>query len=135
MKKRLIMWAYLAIAIILGFVALVGFIGYQHFFGRNDPRTSFETLVVKPIPDTVHSIEEGSHIAMDSVLRVLRFQISPTDLRTLLEKQHFTPANEREEFADSDPKSAGGIEIAKDEYFKRWQRTIGSSTRLRVSFA
>jgi len=135
MKKRLIVWAYLVIAIILGIVAFFGFITYQTFFGRTDPRTSFETLVTKPIPDSVHSLEEGSFFAMDSVLRVLRFQISPADLRELLEKQHFTPADEREEFAGFDQKSADQVQTPKDEYFKRWQRTIESSTKLRVSFS
>ena len=130
MKRLLIVLAGVVVAVSVGLVALT----YKQFFGRVDPLAAFEMLVTKPIPGSVRAIEEGHLFAMDSNLRVLRFQISPGDLRTLLEKQHFTSADEREEFGVSG-KPGDNIQIQKADYFKRWQRTIESSTELRVNFA
>jgi hypothetical protein len=126
MKARIKIVIALAIIIVLAlFIA-------QSFF--KNPRNSFEQLVVKPVPNSVGSIEEGSFRTMDSVLRVLHFQISKTDLQSLLESQHFIPIDENEEFKRWDQNSKSEVTIQKEDYLSSWRQRIHELTKLNVIF-
>lgn len=83
---------------IIGLVAAL--LGYQCVLAS--PKSAFEHLIAKPIPASVRSIEQGTHRAMDSVYRVLRFEISRPDLEKLLDSQHFVPLTEAWDFKRSE---------------------------------
>jgi len=87
----------------------------SHYMTSN-PKSAFEYLVVKPIPASVVSVEQGGSRAMDSVFRVLHFKISKPDLRKLLDGQHFVQINE-EDF---------------DRQF--WEQRIRDTVKLNVNF-
>ena len=71
---------------------------------------------------------------LDSVFRVLLFQISRTDLQTILDSQHFTPIDENEEFKRWDQNSNSEIKIQKKDYLTRWKQNIQYNTKLDVNF-
>jgi len=121
------------ISIASAIIIVVGFFVVQQFLPN--PKSSFEQLIVKPIPYSVRTIEEGNFRTMDSVLRVLHFQISKTDLQTLLDGQHFVPINENEEFKRWDQTSKGEVKIQKTDYLSSWKQRIHDSTKLDVSFS
>jgi hypothetical protein len=53
-------------------------------------RSSFERLVAKPIPKSVHNLQQGGIRTMDSVFWVLRFEIGSEGLTNLLNKIQFS---------------------------------------------
>jgi hypothetical protein len=108
MKSRIKVATASAIIIVGGFFIV------QQFFPN--PKRTFEQLVVKPIPNSVGTIEEGSFRTMDSVLRVLHFQINKTDLQTLLDSHRFAPIDENEEFKRWNQSSKTEVKIQKEEY-------------------
>jgi len=120
------------IAIVLAIIIVVGFFVAQQFFPN--PKKSFEQLVVKPVPNSIGTIEEGSFRTMDSVLRVLHFQISKTDLQSLLDSQHFAPIDESEEFKQWDQNSKSEVKIQKEDYLNSWKQRIHELTKLDVNF-
>ena len=125
----------LKIGIVLAAVIFfVCFLIEQWLFPNPNPRTAFEQLVVKPIPDSVGLIEQGSFITMDSVLRVLHFQVSKPDLKTLLDGQHFSPIDEVEAFKRWDVNSKSEVKIEKEEYLDYWKKQIHQAAKLDVSF-
>jgi ABC-type antimicrobial peptide transport system permease subunit len=100
----------------------------------SNPRKIFEQLVVKPIPHSVGTIEESSFITMDSVLRVLHFQISKADLQILLDRQQFTPIDDNKEFQRWDQNSESEVKIQKEDYLSAWKQRIEHSTKQPVNF-
>lgn len=113
-------------------VVLAGaLVGYQ--YTASSPRSMFERLVMKPIPESVRAIEQGSSRRMDSVFLVLQFEISRPDIERLLTSQKFGPVNEGEEFRRWDQKVNSGVPIQKEEYLKRWQQKIREQAKLNVN--
>ena len=53
------------------------------------PSAEFERLIIKPIPKSVQTIQQGHIRALDSVFWVLSFDITNADLKSLLDKQLF----------------------------------------------
>ena len=53
------------------------------------PSAEFERLIIKPIPKSVQTIQQGHFRALDSVFWVLSFDITNADLKLLLDKQLF----------------------------------------------
>jgi hypothetical protein len=94
-------------------ILVAALLGYQCI--NASPRSSFEHLIAKPIPASVRSIEQGNYRAMDSVYRVLHFEISRPDLEKLLDSQHFVP-------------------LAEAWDFKRSEQRIRTYTKLQVTF-
>jgi hypothetical protein len=94
-------------------VLVAAVLGYQCMLAS--PKGAFEHLIAKPIPASVRSIEQGTHRAMDSVYRVLHFEISRPDLEKLLDSQHFVPLSEAWDF-------------------KRSEQRIQNYTKLQVTF-
>src|SRR5256885_2111196 len=113
-------------------VLVVAVLGYK--FTTSSPRHTFEYLVVKPVPASVRSVEQGALYAMDSVFRVLRFEISKSDLHQLLDSQHFVPIKEDEEFRRWDQSTHREVSIQKEEYLKRWKDQIRDYANLEVGF-
>ena len=70
---------------------------------------------------------------MDSNLRVLHFKINKTDLITLLDRQHFTPINELEEFKQWDQNSKSEIRIQKEDYLNSWKQRIHELAKLDIN--
>jgi len=114
------------------FVALYSF--KQWFYPNPNPRNAFAQLVANPVPSSVDSIQQGNSIAMDSVFRVLSFQIGKTDLKMLLDSQHFTPIDENEEFKQWDQNSKSEIKIQKEDYLVYWKQRIQRTVKLDVNF-
>jgi len=131
MKKLL----QIGIVIILAIVILVAYSFKQWFFPTPNPTKTFRYLVVNPIPNSVTSIQEGNSIAMDSVFRVLTFQINKSDLKIILDGQHFTPIDENQEFKRWDSNSNQEITISKEDYLNRWKQQIHNQVKLDVSFS
>jgi hypothetical protein len=120
------------ISIVVAIVLVAGVLAVQHL--SNNPRSTFERLVLKPIPNSVQFIEQGKFSAMDSTLVVLHFQISKTDLQALLETQHFAPIDEGNEFKRWDQSSKDYVQIQKEDFLKLWKQRIQNSTKLDVNF-
>ena len=71
---------------------------------------------------------------MDSVFSVVRFRISPTDFKALIDHLNFLPINEEEEFKRLDQKSSTDVRITKSEFLIEWQRRILNMSKVDVSF-
>jgi hypothetical protein len=119
-------------------LAIILFVIYsfkQRSFPTPNPTKTFAYLIVNPIPNSVVSIKEGNFIAMDSVFRVLSFQINRTDLNVILNNQHFVPIDENEEFKRWDINSKSEVVIQKEEYLSSWKRRIHEVAKLDVNFS
>jgi hypothetical protein len=79
------------------------------------PKTAFEYLVFQPVPASIGHIEEGRFRTMDSVFRVLRFDISPPDMQKILSSQGYRP-------------------VDGDEQWDYWEKRIRMCTKLQVNF-
>ena len=128
-------WLNIAVVLVIGasIICFVCFSFIQYFFPHPNPRSTFKYLVMKPIPNSVTNVQEGDRIALDSVFRVLLFQISQTDLQKILDCQHFTPIDEGEEFKYWDTHINGYVRMQREEYFKYWERRILNVAKLDVS--
>jgi hypothetical protein len=125
----------LPIGVILAVAIFVAFYSFKQWFYPNpNPRDAFAQLVANPVPNSVDSIQQGNFITLDSVFRVLRFQIDKTDLKVLLDSQHFTPIDENEEFKQWDQNSKGEIKIQKENYLAYWKQRIQRTVKLDVNF-
>jgi hypothetical protein len=60
------------------------------------PKSSFERMITKPIPASVRIVQQGGFVAMDGFFWVLRFQISHSDLKKLMDDEGFVPTSETE---------------------------------------
>lgn len=89
----------------------------------SNPRSTFEYLVAKPVPQSVDSIQEGGFRTMDSVFRVLRFNIATPDMRKILDSQGYKPVGQ-EESQGRDHK----------EYLQYWEERIAQVTKVEVHF-
>jgi hypothetical protein len=115
----------LKIVIILAIAVLVtGYFVIHSFF--QTPQAAFKRFIAKPIPISVHSLEEGHFLAMDSTFWALHFQISKMDLDSILNTQHFAPIEENPEFKEYDQ---------KEKYLFYWKERIYSSAKLDVNLA
>lgn len=56
-------------------------------FATTSPKSTFERLVMRPMPESVQVIERGHMRAMDGAFWVIRFKIGSNDLSRLLEAQ------------------------------------------------
>ena len=108
MKAKLLKW-YLAIAVCIS-VALVWIL--RNVFAPT-PRAAFEYLVAQPVPASVAHIEEGGFRTMDSVFRVLRFDISSPDMQNILSSQGYKPTEGNWDY---------------------WEKRIQQVTKLQVHF-
>ena len=101
--------------------------------GRSNPRSTFEHLIVKPVPSSVDSIEEGSFRTLDSVFRVLRFKIGALDVRRILDSQGYRPVG-KEELQRWDSQAGQMVSITQKEYLQHWEGRVQALTKLRVHF-
>ena len=122
----------IVLAIVLAFV-IYSF--KQWFFPNPNPRDAFAQLIVNPVPNSVGLIQQGNFIALDSVFHVLHFSINKTDLKMVLDGQHFTPIDEDQEFKKWDQKSKDEIKIEKEEYLNHWKQNIQDTVKLDVVFS
>jgi len=60
------------------------------------PKSNFERMIITPIPASVRIVQQGGFVAMDSFFWVLRFQISNSDRKKLLDDAGFVPAFEED---------------------------------------
>src|SRR5439155_13029206 len=70
-------------------ILAVSIVTYQYIVST--PRSKFEKLIVRPIPESVRSIDQGGSRSMDSVFWVLRFEIDKPDFQMLLHDLKFVP--------------------------------------------
>jgi hypothetical protein len=125
----------LTIGIVLAIVIFAIYSFKQWFYPAPNPEKTFRYLVANPIPNSVASIQEGNSIAMDSVFRVLSFQINKTDLKMILDSQHFVPIDENQEFKQWDSNSKQDVKISKDDYLNSWKQQIQRRVKLDVNFS
>src|SRR6266850_1894003 len=105
---------------------------FGHISGSN-PRSTFEYLVTKPVPPSVDTIQEGGFRTMDSVFRVLCFNIGTSDIRNILDAQGYKPVG-RDELKRWDPRAGEMASISHEDYLKGWEVRIQSLTKLKVHF-
>ena len=125
----------LPIGIVLAIIIFAIYSFKQWFYPTPNPEKTFRYLITNPIPNSISSIQEGNSIAMDSVFRVLSFQINKADLKMILDSQHFAPVDENQEFKKWDQKSKDEIKIQKEEYLNYWKQRIQSTVKLDVNFS
>lgn len=111
-------WAIVAVLTVVLFGAGAAYLS------KPSPRSTFEYLVAKPIPQSVNSIQEGSFRAMDSVFRVLRFNISAAELRSILDSQGYKPLSQEEMGSRN-----------RQDYLRHWEQRIKAVTKLEIHFA
>jgi hypothetical protein len=112
--------------------AAVGlFLWYQT---SSNPKTVFESWAGSPVPTSVQSIKVESMHTMDSVFRMLRFEINTEDQRNLLNKLHFVPIDEGKEFKQWDTKAGDFVSLSKADYFRFWHARIQNTIHSDVSF-
>ena len=129
MNSRALKWVLFVLlsagAVFVVWVVSGFFLYFGHTSGRN-PRATFEHLVTKPVPASVHQIQESGFRAMDSVLRVLSFNIRTPDLQSILDAQKYKPVDADELMHRHS--------ASRDEYLRSWELQIERLAKLKVHF-
>jgi hypothetical protein len=112
------------LVVIGGAAIIIGLLGnfFRHFghFSGSDPRSTFEYLITKPVPRSVGPIQEGGFRTLDSVFRVLCFNMEVADLYKIVDVQGYKPVSKDE--------------LTQENYLKGWERRIEYSAKLKVHF-
>lgn len=126
MTSKTVKWS---VVIVVG-VAMIAILA-AYLAIHSNPRRTFEDLVVKPVPGSVSSIQAGGFRAMDGVVRVLRFNIDPGDLRKILDSQAYKAVGESE-LKGWDAHAGKTITLSTKDYLKHWEQRIGHVAKLEV---
>jgi hypothetical protein len=70
---------------------------------------------------------------MDSVFRVLCFNIGTTDLQHILDTQGFKPTSD-DDLRGWNPSTGGITEVSHEDYLKGWEASIERLPKLKVHF-